>query len=70
MDLRRYKWKIGLKIDNFVLDLHFAHILVLGPLNCAKTAKYGQTGGQNTKSSILKQMMRLKYYNFINGLSE
>ena len=37
-------------VNEAIQKLYFeSHILVLGPLNGAKSKKYGQTGGKNTK---------------------
>ena len=55
-------------------NIYFAdYILVLGPLNSAKQskkAKHVAKWGKNTKLKILKPLMHLKNYNFINGLPE
>ena len=59
-------------VNKTMQKLYFATpILVLGPLNGVKMAtNMAKWGEGDTKCSILKAMMHMKYYNFINILSD
>ena len=58
-------------VNKTLQKLYFSsRILLLGLPNGEKRAKIWLNWGKNTKSSILKPMMHLKYCNFINGLPE